>query len=175
MPKANAAMTPESTSTWVSRQIHSRAAMFWLAWILFAVSLGLPAPRSFYPDRSSVGAGMFVFGMAGVWSRDYPAGFDTVQFAGLLLFVLSLFSNVIFIFTLLARRIPRATASWRAILIAAVAVNGGLVFFFPFFARLPGYWAWMAAFVPLTSALVFVARASPPLSRPSQLGRVAAA
>src|SRR5216684_261284 len=171
MSKANASMTPESASTWFPRQLHSRTAMFWLAWILFAVSLGLPAPKSFYPDRSSGGAGMFVVGMAGVWSLDYPAGFDTAQFTGLLLFVLSLFSNVIFIFTLLARRIPRVSVSWRAILIAAVAVNGSLVFFFPFFARLPGYWVWMAAFIVVTWALVFVDGDAPAPQRPSKAGR----
>jgi uncharacterized protein len=99
---------------------------------------------------------MFIIGMAGVWSSKYPTGFDAVHFIGLLAFVLSLFSNVVFFFTLLARKIPRLPASWRVLLFTSIAINGSLVFFFPFFARLPGYWLWMAAFLAVTWALVFI-------------------
>jgi uncharacterized membrane protein YgcG len=135
--------------------------MFWLAWILFAVSLVLPAPRSFYPDHSSVVTGMFVIGMAGVWARKYPGGFDGIHFAGLLVFVLSLFSNVVFFFTILARKIPRLSIAWRVLLIASVAIDGSLVFFFPFFARLPAYWLWLAAFLAVTWGLVFLEAPQP--------------
>src|SRR3954469_23703334 len=155
----------------IARPLRSRASMFWLAWIFFAVSLVLPAPRSFYPDHSSVGAGMFVIGMAGVWAGRYPAGFDGVHFAGLLVFVLSLFSNVVFFFTLLARKMPRLTVAWRVLLIAAVAIDGSLVFFFPLFAMLLSYWVWMAAFVVVTWALVFLDSEAPQMAPKSKASR----
>ena len=135
--------------------------MFLLAWILFALSVVIHAPRSFYPDRSSVASGLFIVSMAGVWAERFPAGFDAFHFVGLLVFVLSLFTNLVFFLSYIPRKAPRVPTSWRVALIGSLVVNASLPFFFPFFAMLAGYWVWLSVFAVMLWTLFFLPAEAP--------------
>jgi len=77
-------------------------------------------------------------------------------------FVLGLFTNIVFLFTSVARGTHLSAMSWKVLMAGSLAINVTLLIFFPVFAQNAGYWFWLIAFVLATWAM-FVLPAEDPI------------
>jgi uncharacterized membrane protein YgcG len=118
----------------------TRRSLYWAAWIMFLASM--------------TGSGIYVLAMVISWSRALPGSGAALDFWHLVILTLALFSNIVFLFTPILRNHKNVTTACKGFLIAAVAIDGSVAFFFPDFARLPAYWLWLASFVALAWAFI---------------------
>lgn len=111
-----------------------------LAWILYALSL-------------LTGAAVLVEAIQ--LRRAFPR-ISVTQMAGVIAFVIGLFSNIMFWFIHGCRRLPQIPIAWRALLIGSLVNNASIVIFFPRYAIHLFYWLWLASFAVLTYALLML-------------------
>jgi uncharacterized membrane protein YgcG len=131
-----------------SNPTNSRGAFYALSWVVLMTALALPLPTSFAGAGQMSPLALFVFSRATEWYDVYPALPPGVHFAGLMLFVLSVFTHVVFLTTLFSRKRDLSPV-YKVVVIGSLAINMSLVFFFPFFAGLVAYWLWLLAFAAL--------------------------
>lgn len=111
------------------------------AWMLYAVGIVI--------------SGWHILGDAIAFSGECErGGVEPFRFAGILFFVLALYSNVVFVFALSLCNTRRPTTGWKILLIGSIAVNSSLLLFLPRFALEPGYWPWLLAFPWLLKSLL---------------------
>lgn len=135
-----------------------RTRLYVAAWILFAAAALLSRGS---PIADAVGL-----------ARQLRVGVAAFRFAGICLFVLCAFSNIVFLATLLIRNAARITIGWRVLLTGSIAANAALLIFFPRYAGQITYWLWLFAFVVAASSLLALP-AGPP-SAPRKVKRAAA-
>jgi uncharacterized membrane protein YgcG len=128
-------------ATAFSGHLHSRTSMYRAAWVLYALSLS---------------SGMFVIGTAVEWNRAFPQGFGRIGLLAVVVFILGLFTNVVFWAAHVALRSPRISTSWRVLLLGSLLVDASVVFLIPEFASVGGYWLWLLAFAITTWAFLML-------------------
>jgi len=74
-----------------------RRVLFWLAWLLFALSLVLPAPEGLIGANFIGGSAFHVYDRALAWSATVPGSADDPGFGRSALLGLALYSNVVFV------------------------------------------------------------------------------
>jgi uncharacterized membrane protein YgcG len=132
----------------------SRRTLFWTAWILLAASALLPAPAgSFVGDASGI-SGFYVLGKVIAWSRAAPGSDASLDFGRVVVITLAAFANVAFLFAFILRDRRDVSAAYKVFLVASAVVGGSVAFLFPEFARLPGYWLWLASLAVLACAFI---------------------
>ncbi len=135
----------------------SSAARRWLiraAWALLAVSLLIPAPSGSFVGGAFGISAFYVFGKAVVWSEAAIGSPDSLGFWPAAILALAMFSNVAFVFAPYLQRCRSVSSTWKGFLLAALAIDIGIAFLIPEFARLPAYWIWLAAIASLAIAFV---------------------
>ena len=132
----------------------SRRSLFWLAWILLAISLSIPAPAGSFVGGTFGVSGFYVFGKAVVWSEAVPGSPESLGFWRGAILTLALFSNVAFIFMPYMRHVRGVSITWKGFLLVALAIDASVAFLVPEFARLPAYWIWLLSMAALAIAFV---------------------
>ena len=132
----------------------SRRSLFWLAWVLLAVSLLIPAPSGSFVNGASGISAFYVFGKAVVWSEAAAGSTGDLGFWPAAILTLALLSNIAYLFTAYMRRVPSVSIAWKAILLVSLAIDASIAFLIPEFARLPAYWIWLASMAALAVAYV---------------------
>jgi uncharacterized membrane protein YgcG len=119
-----------------------RKQLYAAAWILFGLSL--------LASRGSVIADAVTF------SRQLIAGrVLTYGFAGILLFILGCFTNLILMATRIILHTPRPSLGWRILLIGSVINNAAIgAFFYGGYLKDASYWLWLFAFVAAAISLL---------------------
>lgn len=79
-------------------------------------------------------------------------------------FVLGLFTNIVFLFTSLARGTRLLAMSWKVLMAGSLVINVTLLIFFPVFAQNAGYWFWLIAFALVTWAMLVLPAEAPTIS-----------
>jgi uncharacterized membrane protein YgcG len=147
--------------------IVSRRSLFWLAWILLAASLLIPAPAGSFAGNAFGVSAFYVLGKAIVWSEAVPGSPGSLDAWRAAILALALFSNVAFIFTSYMRRVRNVSVSCKAFLLVALAIDASIGFLVPEFARLPAYWIWLLSIAALATAFVaFPGEGAAPASKP---------
>ena len=132
----------------------SRRSLFWLAWVLLAISLLIPAPAGSFVGGAFGVSGFYVFGKAAVWSDAVPGSPESPGFWRGAILALALFSNIVFVYMAYMRRVRDLSITWKGFLLVALAIDAGVAFLVPEFARLPAYWIWLLSMVALAIAFV---------------------
>jgi uncharacterized membrane protein YgcG len=149
----------------------SRRSLFLAAWILLLASFIVPAPSGFFPVDAAGLSGVKVLGedllggtrgMSGAWtlgkvvhwSRAQPGAAEALGSWQAAVLTLAFFANVAFVFCAFLLDYRRVSPACRIFLVAAVAIGGSVMFLFPVFARLPGYWLWLASLAVLASSFI---------------------
>jgi hypothetical protein len=114
--------------------------MYRAAWVLYALGC--------------LSSGSFVIGTAVEWNRAFPQGFGRIGLLAVVVFILGLFTNVVFWAAHVAQRSPRISTSWRVLLLGSLLVDASVVFLIPEFAAVGGYWLWLLAFAIATWAFL---------------------
>lgn len=112
-----------------------------VAWVLYALSLP---------------SGLSVIAAAMLLNRAFPQNISGTELIGIAVFVLSLFSNVVFWAVHVARQSPVVPMSWRVLLVSSLLVNVSVVFLVPGFGSVGGYWLWLLAFAVTTWAFLML-------------------
>ena len=132
----------------------SPRTLLWLAWILLALALLIPAPAgSFAGDVFGISA-FYVVGKGIVWSEAAPGSPGSLGFWRSALLALALFSNIIYLFAPYLRRCETISLTWKAILLVALVVDVSVAFVIPEFARLPAFWIWLLSIALIVFALM---------------------
>jgi len=132
----------------------SRRSLYWLAWILLAASLLIPAPAGSFAGNAFGISAFYVIGKAVVWSEALPGSPGSLDPWREAILTLALFSNVAFVFTSYMRRVPSVSVACKGFLLVALVIDAGVGFLVPEFARFPAYWIWLLAIAALTAAFV---------------------
>lgn len=132
----------------------SRQALYRFAWILFIAGIVLPAPSGSFQGGASAISGLLVIGKAIQWNDAASRLADHINLAALTVFTLALFSNVVFLFTPAIRKRRSISTATKILLLTLLAINAGVMFLIPLFAKMPAYWLWLAAFAVLTFAFI---------------------
>ncbi len=104
--------------------------------------------------------GGFVLGTSAAWMKAFP-NISVKALGAAIVLVLGLFTNVIFWMACLTRKSQPVATSWKVLIIASLANNVVVLFFFPIFAQNAGYWFWVIAFAMVAWALLFLAPDQP--------------
>ena len=131
-----------------------RRVLFWLAWLLLALSLALPAPDGSIGAHIIGGSAFHVYDQAMTWNAAVPGSADDLGFGRSALLALALYSNVVFIIMPYMLRVRSVAATCKVFLLVALAVDASVVFVVPEFSRLPAYWIWLASIAAITAAFV---------------------
>jgi uncharacterized membrane protein YgcG len=127
----------------LAMQTLRRKTVYAAAWIVFGVSLLV--------SRGSVIADAVVF------ARQLREGVSPYGFAGIVLFILGCFTNLILLASRLILHTPRPSLGWRILLIGSVVNNAAIgVFFYGGYLKDASYWLWLLAFVAATWALLWL-------------------
>ncbi|MEO8751197.1 MAG: TPM domain-containing protein [Casimicrobiaceae bacterium] len=145
---------PASMDAPVTPSFISRRSLFWLAWVLLAISLLLPAPAGSFVNGASGISAFYVFGKAVVWSEAAPGSAGDLGLFRAAMLTLALLSNIAFLFTAYMRRVRSVSVAWKAILLVSLVPDACIAFLIPEFARLPAYWIWLASMAALALAYV---------------------
>ena len=133
----------------------SRRWLFWLAWLLLAISLLFPVPSGF-PVAGPVGiSALYIYGRSLAWSQAVPGTAAALSFWREAILALALYSNIVFVYSLYLPAEARVSAGWKTILFAALVVGAVVAWSVPEFAHLPAYWIWLASIAAL--AIGFIA------------------
>jgi uncharacterized protein len=125
-----------------SLSLRSRTLYFWLAWVLWLVSV-----------RAGSAAGhVLVAIMAPERSRVMDPGSPVAR----LVFSLALFSNLVLPIGAVVRRSLRLSPGAKAFLVGAVLVDLAVGVVMPRFATMPGYWIWLASILTMAFAMLAV-------------------
>jgi len=101
--------------------------------------------------------------MAIAWNEAFPHMSEKSLVASVV-FVLGLFTNIVFCGATLARWPRLLATSWRVLMAGSLVINISLLIFFPVFAQNAGYWFWLAAFALATGALFLLPAESPTIA-----------
>ena len=143
----------------------SPRTLLWLAWILLALALLIPAPAgSFAGDAFGISA-FYIVGKGILWSEAGPGSPGSLGFWRSALLALALFSNIIYLFAPYLRRCATLSLTWKSILLVALVVDVTVAFVIPEFTRLPAFWIWLLSI----ALIVFALMAFPGIPMPAGL------
>jgi len=131
-----------------------RRVLLWLAWLLFAASLLIPAPPGRFGANTVGGSALYMYGQAGAWSEATPGSPDHLGFLRVAMLALALYSNVIFIIMPYMLRVRSVSITCKVFLLVALAIDVGIGFLVPDLARLPAYWIWLTSIAAIAAAYV---------------------
>lgn len=133
----------------------SRHKFFWLAWLLFVISLLIPTPSG--PGANMLGgSAVEVYGKALDWSKATPGTAGALSMTQVTVLALALFTHVAFLYTFYVRDDLKLSIAWKALLLASLAIDIAVGTVVPDLAKLPAYWVWLASIVALAIGYVLV-------------------
>ncbi len=147
----------------------ARRTLFWLAWLLLAISLLLPAPAGSTGASMLGGSALNVYTRAIAWSEAAPGSPGSLDLPRMAILALALYSHVMFIIMPYMLRVRSVSAICKGFLVVLLAIDVSVGFLVPDLARLPAYWVWLASIASLVIAfVVFPGEGLPPASAKSR-------
>jgi uncharacterized membrane protein YgcG len=134
--------------------IVARRTLFWLAWLLLALSLLIPAPTGTTGASTLGGSALNVYAQAIAWSEAAPGSPGSLGLLRVTTLALALYSHVMFIIMPYMLRVRSVSAICKGFLVVLLAIDISVWFLVPELARLPAYWVWLASIASLVIAFV---------------------
>ncbi len=149
--------------------IVARRALFWLAWLLLALGLLMPAPVGSIGANTLGGSALNVYTQAIAWSEAAPGSPGSLGLLRATILALTLYSHVMFIIMPYMLRVRSVSAVCKGFLVVLLAIDVSVGFLVPELARLPAYWVWLGSIALLVIAfVVFPGEGMPPASAKSR-------